>query len=374
MSVILSRQSRRRICFSLLVGVGFVAATPTTPVAARSAEPPAAVEDGYDLWLRYRPVKRTAPLNEYRAVLERLVVQGTSPTLDAARDELERGIRGMLGVPVALATTVSKTGTLIVGTPKSSPIIASLPLAAWLEKVGDEGYVVRSLTVRGNRITVVTGNTDVGVLHGAFYLLRRMQMEASIANLGGQSAPRIKLRMLDHWDNLDRSVERGYAGKSLWDWSTLPDSLPQRYRDYARANASIGINGVSITNVNANARTLTTEYLRKAAALAGVFRPYGIKTYLTARFSAPIEIGGLKTADPLDSAVRAWWKNKADEIYALIPDFGGFVVKANSEGQPGPQDYKRTHADGANMLADAVGPHGGIVMWRAFVYSNEVPT
>ena len=221
---------------------------------------------------------------------------------------------------------------------------------------------------------MIAANRDVGVLYGAFDLLRRVQTMQSVSALSVTSAPRIKMRMLDHWDNLDRSVERGYAGKSLWDWPHLPDSLPARYRDYARANASIGINGTALTNVNANAKFLTPEYLTKVAALAGVFRPYGIKVYLTARFSAPIEIGGLKTADPLDSAVRAWWKNKADEIYRFVPDFGGFVVKANSEGQPGPQDYKRTHADGANMLADAVASHGGIVMWRAFVYSSDVPT
>ncbi len=186
-------------------------------------------------------------------------------------------------------------------------------------------------------------------------------------------APRIRHRVLDHWDNLDRTVERGYAGFSLWDWHKLPDYRDPRYTDYARANASIGINGTVLTNVNADATSLTPPYLAKAAALADVFRPYGIRVYLSARFSAPIEIGGLKTADPLDPEVAAWWKRKADEIYGVIPDFGGFLVKANSEGQPGPQDYGRTHADGANMLADALSPHGGIVMWRAFVYSHEVP-
>ncbi|MBP1666428.1 MAG: alpha-glucuronidase, partial [Bacteroidetes bacterium] len=172
---------------------------------------------------------------------------------------------------------------------------------------------------------------------------------------------------------LDRSVERGYAGLSLWNWESLPGKPDERYTDYARANASVGINGTVLTNVNANALILTKDYLVKVAALANLFRPYGIRVYLTARFSAPVEIGNLKTADPLDPDVIKWWKAKADEIYSYIPDFGGFVVKANSEGQPGPQDYKRTHADGANTLADAVGPHGGIVMWRAFVYDNNVP-
>ena len=186
------------------------------------------------------------------------------------------------------------------------------------------------------------------------------------------SAPRVKLRMLDHWDNLDGTIERGYAGHSLWDWHKLPDYLSPRYEDYARADASIGINAVCLTNVNAAPLVLTAEYLPKVAALAGVFRRWGIRVFLTARFSAPIEIGGLATADPLDGGVIAWWRAKAEEIYRHVPDFGGLVVKANSEGQPGPQDYGRTHADGANLLADALAPSCGIVVWRAFVYRADV--
>jgi alpha-glucuronidase len=178
--------------------------------------------------------------------------------------------------------------------------------------------------------------------------------------------------MLNHWDNLDRTVERGYAGFSLWDWHKLPDYISPRYKDYARANASIGINGTVISNVNSHPLILTQPYLIKVAALADVFRPYGIRLYLSARFSAPIELGGLKTADPVDPDVIQWWKAKAAEIYELIPDFGGFIVKANSEGQPGPHDYKRSHADGANLLADALAPYGGLVIWRAFVYDADV--
>jgi alpha-glucuronidase len=183
--------------------------------------------------------------------------------------------------------------------------------------------------------------------------------------------PALPLRLLDHWDNLDGFIERGYAGRSLWNWRSLPQQIGQRYVDYARADASVGINGAVLNNVNANAQILTPVYLRKVRALADTFRPWGVRVYLSAKFTAPIEIGGLKTADPLDPAVRAWWRAKADEIYRSIPDFGGFLVKANSEGQPGPQDYHRTHADGANMLAEALRPHGGIVIWRAFVYSSS---
>src|SRR5690606_34938590 len=195
-----------------------------------------------------------------------------------------------------------------------------------------------------------------------------------IDNLAILDAPKIDLRILNHWDNLDGTIERGYAGKSLWKWQKLPKYIDQRYIDYARANASIDINVTVLTNVNSNAWVLTPSYIGKVAALADAFRPYGIKVYLTARFSAPIEIGGLSTADPLEAKVQQWWKTKIDSIYAKIPDFGGFLVKANSEGQPGPQNYGRTHVDGANMMAEALEPHNGVVLWRAFVYSEDDAT
>ncbi|HET8655672.1 MAG TPA: alpha-glucuronidase family glycosyl hydrolase [Longimicrobiaceae bacterium] len=331
-------------------------------------------EDGYDLWLRYTRVDDPALLQSYRAAISQLVVEGDSPTLRAARRELVTGLKGLLGEEVPPTGAPKRDGALILGTPAGSPLIASLPLAADLKQVGDEGYVIRSVKVAGRQATVIAANRDIGVLYGTFDLLRRMQTHRPVGDLAVTSAPKIEYRILDHWDNLDGSVERGYAGGSLWEWQRLPEYVPPRVRDYARANASIGINGAVLNNVNADATILTPTYLEKVAAIADTLRPYGIRVFLSARFSAPMEIGGLKTADPLDPAVRAWWKQKADEIYRYVPDFGGFLVKANSEGQPGPGDYGRTHADGANMLADAVGPHGGIVMWRAFVYSHEVPT
>ena len=219
-----------------------------------------------------------------------------------------------------------------------------------------------------------------GILKDEFGLSEKMddladalqQTHQSIQQLNIISVPKIQNRILDHWDNLNRTVERGYAGISIWNWHELPGYIDQRYIDYARANASIGINGSVLMNVNANALVLTKEYLIKVKGLADVFRTYGIKVYLTAKFSAPIEIGKLKTADPLDADVQKWWKEKVEEIYKYIPDFGGFLVKANSEGQPGPQTYGRSHVDGANMLADALAPHHGIVMWRAFVYDVRV--
>jgi len=353
--------------------------------ALMAAAAGARAEDGYDLWLRYRPLSGEW-LKAYREAARELVPGTPSATLSIAKAELAHGLAGMLQVELPLAAQPTRDGSIIFGTPASSALIANLKLdggalaggasagpAAGLQRTGSEGYLIRSLNYEGHRVTVIAANTDIGVLYGSFHFLRLLQTQQPLEHLDIVSVPRIQRRVLDHWDNLDRTVERGYAGQSIWDWHKLPDYLDPRYTDYARACASLGINGTVPTNVNASPLGLTRPYLEKYAALANVFRPYGLRIYVTARFSAPIESGGLKTADPLDAGVRAWWRAKADEIYALIPDFGGFLVKANSEGQPGPQDYGRTHADGANMLAQAVAPHGGIIMWRAFVYSQNQP-
>src|SRR5690606_34904464 len=261
---------------------------------------PAAAEDGYDLWLRYEAV---APewQQRYRSQLTHIVQRTSSPTLQIAHDELARGLAGVLGARVPSAEQIEKAGALLYGTPQSSDTIARLDLP--LKDLGNEGYLLRSATLDGRAVTVIAANSDLGVLYGAFHLLRLLQTQQPIDRLEIASTPRLQLRVLNHWDNLDRTVERGYAGQSIWDWHKLPDYLDPRYTDYARANASIGINGTVLTNVNANATSLTPMYLEKVAALANVFRPYGIRVYLTARFSAPIEIGGLQTADPLDPAV-----------------------------------------------------------------------
>jgi alpha-glucuronidase len=328
--------------------------------------PLAHAEDGYELWLRYRPLA-TERREAFAAVATAIVAPPqASPTLRAAIAELATGASGLAARPVPV-TQVVADGSLVIGTPQSSPPIAQLDLP--LSQLGRDGYVIRSGEVGGRRVTAIAANDDLGVLYGAFAWLRLAQSGSDLSQLDVASAPRIGLRLLNHWDNLDGSVERGYAGASLWDWWRLPDYVDARYTDYARANASLGINGTVLNNVNAQPEILTGPYLEKVAALAGVLRPYGIRVYLSARFSAPVDIGGLTTADPLDAAVRAWWQAKAREIYARIPDFGGFLVKADSEGQPGPQGYGRTHADGANLLADALRPHGGVVFWRAFVYA-----
>ncbi|MBN2521411.1 MAG: alpha-glucuronidase [Bacteroidales bacterium] len=329
-------------------------------------------EDGYNLWLRYNKIADAQKLQEYHSFINEIIFEADSPTLIAAKNELNIGLSGLLGKDIIYVKNITKNVTVIVGTPQNNNIISSLFLANELLPLGNEGYLINSKKIDDKNCIVITANSDIGILYGVFDFLKLIQTHKNLENLSIISIPKIKYRLLNHWDNLDRTVERGYAGFSLWDWHKLPDYISPRYIDYARANASIGINGTVLTNVNANSDVLTPQYLEKASALADAFRPYGIKVFLTARFSAPVEIGGLKTADPLEPEVIKWWKNKVDEIYAYIPDFGGFLVKANSEGQPGPQNYGRNHADGANMLADALAQHGGIVMWRAFVYDFNV--
>lgn len=328
-------------------------------------------EDGYQLWLRYDPITNKAVATGYKKNITGWMVPGNSPTLSLVKKEIQQGLTGLIGNIPEVKT--AGTSIVLLGTPQSSEIIRNLNLDARLKNLGSEGFLILTTTYQKKKLTVIAAPEEIGVLYGTFHFLKLLQTHQPVDKLDLESLPRINLRILNHWDNLDRTVERGYAGFSLWDWHKLPGYIDPRYHDYARANASIGINGTVVTNVNANARVLSEHYLEKVAALADVFRPYGIKIYLTARFSAPIELGGLKTADPLDESVQQWWKDKVKEIYTHIPDFGGFLVKANSEGQPGPQNYNRNHADGANMLADAVAPFNGIVMWRAFVYDDKVP-
>ncbi len=327
-------------------------------------------EDGYRLWLRYDPLPIAQTTSYVRHVVA-IHVPGSSASLNAVRQELTMACSGLLRTTIPSIESVDRNGVLIAGTPKSSPAISGLNLDRQLSELGPEGFIIRTVTLGGRPAIVIASIADTGVLYGAFYFLRLLQTGQPIDRLNVSEKPRLGIRVLNHWDNLDGSIERGYAGRSLWDWESLPGKVDARIVDYARANAALGINGTVLNNVNANSRSLNADYLRKAAAIADAFRPYGVRVYLSARFSAPIELGGLKTADPLDSNVIAWWKKKADEIYTIIPDFGGFLVKANSEGQPGPRTYNRSHVEGANMLAAAVAPHKGIVMWRAFVYDAK---
>ena len=285
-------------------------------------------EDGHNLWLRN---KNSGSVN--------VICKKNSPTLAIAKQELEQGWQGKDQALVELTVIQDKA---IIG----------------------NGFKLSSNGVQAN--------TDLGILYGVYEILRRQQtgqdLKEKIYN------PSYECRILNHWDNPDGSIERGYAGLSIfWHKGDNPLVVTKNdkvlWQEYARANASIGINGTVLNNVNSSPFMLTKEYLQRVKIIAEVLRPYGIKTYLSIKFSSPSLIGGLKSSDPLNPEVIKWWNNKSKEIYSLIPDFGGFLVKANSEGQPGPQDYGRTHADGANMLADALKSYGGIVMWRAFVYS-----
>jgi alpha-glucuronidase len=337
-------------------------------------------DDGYRLWLKYDKVNDSGKLNEYRRAISAVVVQGQSQTCGIIRRELRDGLFGLLDEELPFNESINKDNCLIVGTPANCEVVKELSNSLPFDTLGRDGYIIKSMPVESHYAIVVTANDDVGLLYGAFEFLRLIQTGKPLDNISIILKPSIQRRILNHWDNLDGTVERGYAGKSLWNWDELPEKIDPRYRDYARANASIGINGAVLNSVNANPNILRPEYLKKVAALADVFRPYGIRVYLSVNFSSPVSaefeingnrragIGNLNTSDPMDPQVRQWWKDKAKEIYNLIPDFGGFLVKANSEGMPGPQDYGRTHTDGANMLAEALQPYGGIVMWRAFVY------
>lgn len=286
-------------------------------------------EDGSRLWLRQDGTAN--------ATVECLL---HSPVLDKAQAELKQFWKG-------------------------NPVSLQLFSDAEHVALGREGY-----TIRTSGENIVLGSvSEAGLLYAAYHLLRLQAMGEDIASLDIRERPAYDVRILNHWDNLDGTIERGYAGHSLWKWEELPGTVSSRYEAYARANASIGINATVLNNVNASPEMLSTDYLQKVKVLADIFRPYNIKVYLSVNFASPMVLGKLSTADPLDKNVSAWWRAKVREIYSLIPDFGGFLVKANSEGQPGPCDYHRTHAEGANMMAEALKPYGGIVMWRAFVYS-----
>jgi alpha-glucuronidase len=329
-------------------------------------------EDGYRLWLRYDKISQPELLSYYREHITEIVIQESSPTFKAIQEELQKGLSGLLGKKIPVTSSVSQDGAVVVSIGEESSIMQRLLNASEPESIGAEGYNIRSTSWDNRPILSIVATQPKGALYGAFHFLRLIQTRQSLDNLSIVQKPRIQKRLLNHWDNLNGSVERGYAGKSLWNWEKLPKKVDPRYKDYARANASIGINGTVLNNVNSQAEILTGKYIEKAAVIANVLRPYGIQVYFSIKFTSPREIRGLSTADPLNPSVRQWWKEKADEIYRAIPDFGGFLVKAYSEGQPGPQMYGRSHADGANMLAETISPYGGIVMWRSFVYDISI--
>lgn len=311
-------------------------------------------DDGSQLWLNYNQSHPIPQITE-------IVCDETSPILKTSVEELQFFINKN-------KQQTEEKVVLLLGTLKNKKMSRLLDKTE-TKNLKQEGYLIKSVKKDSKTQILIVSPSDKGVLYGVFHFLRLIQTRESLQNLTIVENPKYDIRILNHWDNLNGTIERGYAGYSLWKWSDLPNVLSPRYKEYARANASIGINATVLNNVNASPDILRDDYLQKVKALADVFRPYGLKVYLSVNFSSPKVLGGLENSDPLNKDVKKWWKDKAKEIYTLIPDFGGFLVKANSEGQPGPQDYGRTHAEGANMLADVLKPYDGVVMWRAFVYN-----
>ncbi|WP_297336996.1 alpha-glucuronidase family glycosyl hydrolase [Algoriphagus sp.] len=333
---------------------------------------PSLAHDGYKLWLDYQPIEHPELNQTVSELFSGIFFFGKNPSYQMIQNELELASQGFLNSAPTFRAERFESTKLWIGTREELSQFLGLEHQTKIKSLGAEGYWRGTIIHEGKNYYALIGNSAVATLYATFDLLKSIQSNTFDKNTEKTDFPKVKLRMLNHWDNLDRTVERGYAGFSIWDWHRLPGYVDPRYVDYARANASLGINAVSLTNVNANAWILREDFVEKVKVLADIFRPYGIQVFLTARFSAPIEMGKLETADPLDQEVQKFWKDRVAMIYKAIPDFGGFLVKANSEGQPGPHEYNRDHATGANLLADALSPHGGIVIWRAFVYSHEI--
>ena len=339
------------------------------------------------LWLDYRPLEK--PLQSpYSGAIARICGRSDRPMISNAVQELRAALRSLLGADAALMATDGQAGvsagTVAVGTFRDLAHLLPPAMQETGTRVPDGGYLMERVAVAGGLAIVIAAHADAPVLYGVFHFLRLLQTGKTIDRLRLVEEPAVHLRMLNHWDNLNGTIERGYAGRSLWEWEALPETVSPRYRDHARLCASVGINALVLNNVNADPRILRADYLEKVAVLAGILRGWGIQTYLSANFGSPMRpsdtpermkrwggVGDLDTADPLDPQVEAWWTAKVAEIYARIPDFGGFLIKADSEGMPGPRTYERTHIDGANMLARALKPHGGNLIWRAFVYGSR---
>ncbi len=343
----------------LLVGVLFEAAY-AYPLLAESS---------HDAWLRYAPVGETAG-EKYASLPAAVVVLGDSPALGTAQGELIRGVRGMLGKTLRAEKDLPRERAIVLGTFES--LQAVVPSFHLHSPLNEEGFWLTTGKVHGFPCLIVTAMTDHGVLYGVFALLTKIASNADIASLDEVQQPHARLRWVDQWDNLDGGIERGYGGRSIFFEDGKVRTDLTRVREYARLLASIGINGCSINNVNADPRLLEDDFLPQLARIADAFREWGIRIAVAIDLSSPKVIGGLDTFDPLDPRLIQWWREKVDVIYRRIPDFGGFVVKADSEGRPGPSAYGRTPADAANVIARALKPHGGIVFYRAFVYDHHL--
>ncbi|WP_088102731.1 alpha-glucuronidase family glycosyl hydrolase [Halalkalibacter urbisdiaboli] len=322
---------------------------------------------GYEGWLRYRKVVNEAWLKKNERFFRGVVTLDDSLLLHTAKEELLRGVAAMLNKNLVDATNQEQV--VILATCSHYEDVHHAIERATFNELTDDGYIVKTTEEKDSLLIV--GKSDKGVLYAVFHLLRLIQMEENLEHLNIVENPKNSLRMLNHWDNMDGSIERGYAGESIFFENNQFVSNLDRVKDYARLLSSVGMNSIAINNVNVHAvesKLITPEYLPDVAKIADIFRAYGITTFLSVNYASTIEIGGLETADPLDANVRRWWQEKTKEVYDYIPDFGGYLVKADSENRPGPFTYGRNHADGANMLAEALEPFKGIVLWRCFVY------
>ncbi len=330
----------------------------------------ARAESGYDAWLRYEPLKGAA-LRSYRAATPAVVAAiGTETPLHSAQAEVVRGLEGMLGRTLREQSGVPSESAIVIGT--LTALRAAQPTWNLTGTLAEDGFILRTVTANGNRYTVVAGANPRGALYGAFALLRKIALGEPIDNLNERHEPRYDVRWLNHWDNLEGTIERGYGGRSIF-WDSLyarPDLT--RVSDYGRLLASVGISATSINNVNVNPRILESDFLPEIAKIADTLRPWGVRVLISVDFGSPQKIGGLDTFDPLDPRVIAWWRDKTDEVYRAVPDLAGFIIKADSEGRVGPSTYGRTHADAANVVARALAPHGGKLFYRGFVYDNHM--
>ncbi len=327
-------------------------------------------ETGYDGWLRYRPVEEAAVRQSYDRLPPAVIIVGQSPVLHSAQREIIRAVKGMLGRTLRAGGELSAGDALVLGT--SDSLRSAFPNISPPKDLISDGYWLKTAAVDGRTVLLVAGQNERGVLYGAFALIRKMMLHESVDHLNEESNPYAPIRWVNQWDNLDGSIERGYGGRSIFfaEGNVLPDL--GRAADYARLLASIGVNGCTVNNVNANPRVLESDFLPQLARIADAFRPWGVKLSISVDLSSPRTIGGLDTFDPLDPGVAEWWRKKAAEIYRQIPDLGGFLLKADSEGRAGPSAYGRTHADAANVLARALKPYGGILVYRGFVYNHHM--
>ena len=326
----------------------------------------------YQCWLQYTPIQNSSRRQDYQNWCNNLVIPVTTLVVNSAREEVVYALKKMVSIEPVVSEAPLQKKFVLFGIYGDSPLVDAAygPEEATLDQ---EGYLIKTLRREGMEYLVITALTDRGLLYGSYHFLRLLQTEQDLCALQIREAPTNPLRLINHWDNMDGTIERGYAGRSILYQNYELTPYLTRVRDYARLLASLGINGIAVNNVNVyeEETRFLSHHLPKAKILAEIFRAYGIKVFLSVNFAAPMQLAGLATADPLDPEVKAWWRQKTAEIYQQIPDFGGFLVKADSEHRPGPFTYHRTHAEGANMLAEAIKEFGGLIIWRCFVYNCQ---